>query len=188
MKIEFRAEDPVLERRVWMDVWPKTVARHSAAGNDPSILSLFTEDEVDHVQQVGRRLLLHPGHTLFYEGAVANSFGLLEEGSIEVTVEVDGKPKVIKHLETADTFGELPLIVDGSVGGGKREATLIATEKSRVVIIPYSKFADIMDTFPGPRQKAIRAEMAKMVPRHTACYFSSAIIIPQHNLHCLLPS
>lgn len=165
MKIEFRAEDPVLERRVWMDVWPKTVARHSAAGNDPSILSLFTEDEVDHVQQVGRRLLLHPGHTLFYEGAVANSFGLLEEGSIEVTVEVDGKPKVIKHLETADTFGELPLIVDGSVGGGKREATLIATEKSRVVIIPYSKFADIMDTFPGPRQKAIRAEMAKMVTR-----------------------
>ena len=81
-----------------------------------------------------------------------------------MSVLLDGEKKVIKHLETADTFGEIPLVVDGSVGGGKREATITAMEMSRVVFIPYAKFAELLDTFPGPRQKVLRSDMAKMVP------------------------
>jgi hypothetical protein len=163
-KFDFTSHDVEADRQEWLGVWKQTVERHSGGAEIPSFLSFFNEEEIRIVHDLGRRLHLVPGHSLYYEGQVANSFGLVLDGLLEASVQDDnGEPQIVGRIRAADTFGEMPLIVDGSIGGGKREATLTSVEKSTLVVISYTKFAQMFESLSPARKKALRTELTKMV-------------------------
>ena len=97
-KFDFTSHDVEADRQEWLGVWKQTVERHSGGAEIPSFLSFFNEEEIRIVHDLGRRLHLVPGHSLYYEGQVANSFGLVLDGLLEASVQDDnGEPQIIER-------------------------------------------------------------------------------------------
>lgn len=69
------------------------------------------QEEAQEMVSVGRVREYPGGITLCREGAVEDTFYIILDGSVEVTKEMTNlEPKVMKHLESGDFFGEMALI------------------------------------------------------------------------------
>jgi CRP-like cAMP-binding protein len=82
---------------------------------------------------------VRPGATLCGEGAAGYSFFVLCEGGADVSVEGE----VVRQLGDGDFFGEI-----GILDGGRRTATVTATEESKVLVLFGSEFRRLQEEQP----------------------------------------
>jgi CRP-like cAMP-binding protein len=117
------------------------------AGVDPSHLSALAEwfdvDEVD----TGQRLTI--------EGAAGYVFFILRDGAASVTVD----DREVTTLTPGDFFGEMSIL-----GGGRRTATVTATEPSTVWSMFGTRFRQLEQQEPDVA-KTLRAALEERAKR-----------------------
>ena len=86
------------------------------------------------------------GDTVVLTGAPADSFFVILSGKAQVR----GKPGA-RTLSTGDYFGEMAL-----VDGGRRSATVVATDELHVLRLPRQTFMDLLDGDAGVAHTIVR--------------------------------
>ena len=82
-----------------------------------------------------KTLYFKPGEVVFEEGSFSNCAYLIEEGKFEVSKAINGRRQVLNLLKEKDIFGEM-----GIIDNQPRSATVVALEKSKVIIITQDCF------------------------------------------------
>ena len=166
--------------------WRRVLERHPAAGADPSFLSFLSEQQACRLHDMGKHQKLAKGHRLFARGDRAGSFGLILQGRIIMSEMQDLRirPQTtasrggtrggasteageVRVLQEGDTFGEIPLAMDGQLLAGKREATLHAADDDvdlMIFTIDYKKFAALMQELPSSRFAPL-AVASRLLPK-----------------------
>jgi CRP-like cAMP-binding protein len=111
--------------------------------------------EIEKIGKLADEVDVPAGKVLMKEGATAQEFFTVIEGSMRV--EREGK--VIATLGPGDFFGEIAL-----VDGGPRTATVIADEPSRLLVVGHREFHSLLEQNPGIQLQVLQA-LAKRVRR-----------------------
>ncbi len=86
------------------------------------------------------------GRTIIEEGATGKEFFVIDEGS--AIVKRNGRK--VATLGAGQSFGELSLL-----DGGPRNATVVADNAMRVLILTRPEFAGLLDEVPGLARKLL---------------------------------
>jgi len=180
---DYRAE--ALDR--FLQAWRVLVEQHPPHGHDPSFLSFLTEQEASRLSDMGKQQTLQKGQRLYARGDRAGTFGFVIQGALVMTEMQDLRvrphtqsatrpstragtapaPNASRVLHRGDTFGEIPLALDGQIVNGRREATLHASDddvEHIVFVIDYKKFATFAQDLPMSRDASL-AVASRLLPR-----------------------
>ena len=80
------------------------------------------------------------GEAIFFEGEPGNCAYIIESGSVELSILVDGELKKISQIQAGALFGEMALI-----GNHLRTATAIAVEHTELIVIPEKYVAEKLE-------------------------------------------
>jgi CRP-like cAMP-binding protein len=86
--------------------------------------------------------------TVVTEGEAGNEFFVLLQGAAKITK----RGRTVRKLGPGDTFGELALIA-----GTPRNATVITTEPSELMVLMRRDFIALLDDFPKMTRKMLTA-------------------------------
>ena len=108
-----------------------------------SILSPLTDGQRDALGNVLQEIEFVKGETVVREGDVADALFLIKSGGLAAYKEEDGKPqgKLLGAMGQLEFFGESSLDADE---GEKRQATVVASEKSLVLKLTRSDFTELL--------------------------------------------
>ena len=84
--------------------------------------------------------IVQSGETIFSEGEPGDCAYILEKGSVDLSILVNGAQKKINHLTQGALFGEMALI-----GDHLRSATAVACEETELLLIPEKYFAERLE-------------------------------------------
>jgi CRP-like cAMP-binding protein len=97
------------------------------------------------------------GTVIFRQGdATSGNAYLVQEGSVEVTREVDGEKRVLRTLGNGDLLGEVALF-----GDAPHSATAVALEPVTVLVIPENRLENMVRARPELAIALIR-QLARM--------------------------
>ena len=135
---EYRAE----RTSEFLRAWRLLVEKHPSHGDNPSFLSFLNEQEATRLSDMGKQQTLHKGQKIYSRGDKAISFGMVLQGALVMSDVQDlrirpatsaARPRTQAEaasaeaggvgyyvLEVGDTFGEVPLALDGQIVGGRR--------------------------------------------------------------------
>lgn len=80
------------------------------------------------------------GEVLMHEGEYGNFALHILEGEVEISIQVDGKKRVLTRRESGDVIGELAVF-----SGGERTATVTALSPTRVKILHRKQIEDELE-------------------------------------------
>lgn len=80
------------------------------------------------------------GESIFFEGEPGNCAYIIEKGSVELSILIDGVQRKISQIQAGALFGEMALI-----GDHLRTATAVAVEDSELIVIPERYFAERLE-------------------------------------------
>ena len=106
------------------------------------VLACLPESQRIQIAHVAADMRLCAGEWLIREGETP-WFYVLMEGQLEVTKDFNGQPKVVKHYNLGDYFGEVPLLL-----GATAFASLRAKTASRVLRLDRLQFKEMIDSSP----------------------------------------
>ncbi len=109
--------------------------------------------DLEEIGRLADEVDVPAGHTLMAEGATAQEFFVVLEGSLRV--ERGGT--LVSKLGPGDFVGEI-----GLVDGGPRSATVTAETASRVFVIGHREFHSLLEAHPGIQIEVLQA-LAKRV-------------------------
>ena len=162
----------------FLGAFRKCVEKHPAGSLSPSFFSFLSEEEARRLCGIGKEKVLKPGQRIYARGDRATDFGFVLQGALVMSEMQDLRirpqtsatrphtraatapaPDETHVLTEGDTFGEIPLALDGQIVGGLRESTLHTdddpTVEPMVFVVDYQKFAAFMNEL--PRRPAIAA-------------------------------
>jgi CRP/FNR family cyclic AMP-dependent transcriptional regulator len=99
--------------------------------------------EIDHPQ----------GHEVAHEGLGSLAFHLILSGGVAVLT--DGR--VIRELASGDYFGEISMI-----DGKPRSATVVTTEPTRMFVVPYQLFQELLREEPDVSLSLLKLLCARL--------------------------
>ncbi|HTR80881.1 MAG TPA: DUF1003 domain-containing protein [Bacteroidota bacterium] len=104
--------------------------------NIPIFEKLSSSDQ-NVLSQLWERRTLKEGETLFVKGETGSSMFVIEKGTVEISVPLEGRDNKLRisHLHEGDFFGELSLI-----DGRPRTATATATEECVLLQLKRQEF------------------------------------------------
>jgi EAL domain-containing protein (putative c-di-GMP-specific phosphodiesterase class I) len=79
--------------------------------------------------------------TIFHEGEPGNCAYIIEKGSVELSILINGSPKKISTLQEGSIFGEMALI-----GDHLRTGTAVAAEETWLIEIPEKYFEEKLES------------------------------------------
>ena len=116
--------------------WNKATSRDWASVlAELPLFSQLGSRRLRKIAQEGTFTEFAPGDTVVLTGAPADSFFVILSGKAQVR----GKPGA-RTLSTGDYFGEMAL-----VQGGRRSATVVATDALHVLRLPRQTFVELLD-------------------------------------------
>ena len=173
----------------FLRAWRLLVGKRPSHGPSPSFLSFLNEQEAARLSDMGKQHELYKGQKIYLRGEKAISFGIVLQGTLVETdlqdlrirpattatrpgtrAEAPEVTRGVEHcvLEVGDTFGEVPLALDGQIVGGRRESTLHASENPdievKIFTIDYRKFAAFLEELPASR-RAPFAVASRLLPK-----------------------
>jgi CRP-like cAMP-binding protein len=107
-----------------------------------------SKKELAEIAHLADELDLPEGRELTHEGSLGHEFGIILEGSAEVT---KGNKK-LRELGAGDFFGEIALVTDHP-----RTATVTSTAPIRLLVLTASGFRELMRQSPEIQSKVLRA-------------------------------
>jgi CRP-like cAMP-binding protein len=104
--------------------------------------------DLEEIGKLADEVDVPAGHTLMGEGATAQEFFVVIEG----TLRVERGGTLLSTLGPGDFVGEI-----GLVDGGPRSATVTAESPSRLFVIGHREFHSLLETHPGVQMKVLQA-------------------------------
>jgi len=83
---------------------------------------------------------VNKGESIFFEGEPGDCAYIIEKGSVELSILIDGVNTKIGKIQEGAIFGEMALI-----GDHLRTATAIASEDAELIVIPEKYFAERLE-------------------------------------------
>jgi CRP-like cAMP-binding protein len=115
------------------------------AGDDRSLYTMYlrqvpmlrycSQDEVDHIADLGVTITASEGQHIIREGEAGNQFFVVTSGSVDVT----RNGETVASLGPGDYFGELALF-----DPAPRNATVIATSATTLVSVSRNPFRELL--------------------------------------------
>jgi glutamate/tyrosine decarboxylase-like PLP-dependent enzyme len=142
-----------------VDGW---ATRDGVAAADIAALELFrglTPAERDMLSGAVRELNVATGEAVIREWDAAREFYVILDGATDVV----RNGEVIRHLESGDHFGELGALEWGSSFSYPRLASIVATEPSRLLVVPGAVLNALVRSSSAFAQK-IRASIHERLP------------------------
>ena len=116
------------------------------------------------LDEAGQRRLMavaqtqsHPvGGVVVTQGDPGDAFFIVSEGSLEVIVEEDGKPRTVATLDRGAFFGEI-----GALLGEPRSATVKAKTPVSLLRFEMPKVNGIINDYPAVRQVLVKLALKR---------------------------
>ncbi len=111
--------------------------------------SLFADLPEEELEQLSRHLqerTYAPGHDIFSQGQPGGNLYLIEEGSVQISLLIQGlvnEHEKISVLKTGNFFGELSLF-----DGKEHSAKATALEQSKLLVLSRGDFKQIIGQDP----------------------------------------
>lgn len=102
-------------------------------------LSPLSERELRELSNNLEWKIYPKGKSIIKQNDEGDSFFIIREGEVEVSVSKKGKSKIIANLKDNDYFGEMSLLT-----GKKRVATVKTVKETEVFVLKKDKFASIL--------------------------------------------
>lgn len=99
------------------------------------------------------------GQAVVCEGDSGGEFFLLASGSLKVKADKGGEEKYLGNISTGDTFGEI-----ASLTGGRRLASVTASEDSLLLALPQADFQSTVHKHPGLAEAVLRSLERYLLP------------------------
>lgn len=106
---------------------------------------------IKHLASAADEIEVEAGHTLIQQGHHHQELFIIEEGGATVTVD----DEQVAEIPAGEMVGELSYFVRAGAS-----ATVVTSSASIVLVIPYNRFAQILDDNP-PLVRAIALELAE---------------------------
>lgn len=106
-------------------------------------LADLSREELAGLARIGHRRRVASGEVVFREGDTGDALYVVIRGSLEVSKLIDGSPKVLSRMKSAEHFGELALL-----DGGPRSATVMAMEACDLFTVPRADFLSLLGRSP----------------------------------------
>ncbi|MDH3299568.1 MAG: cyclic nucleotide-binding domain-containing protein [Acidimicrobiia bacterium] len=110
------------------------------------------EEAIEHLASAADEVTVKAGHTLISQGRHHQEMYVLESGA--AAVEIDGR--LVAEVTGGEFVGEL-----GYFTREPASATVRTVDECRLLVIPYNRFAQILDDNP----KMVRAIVAELAQR-----------------------
>lgn len=108
------------------------------------LFSSFSKDEINKISKIAKNHDYSSGQRIFYENDLAESFFVIEMGTIQLTKKTkDGDQEELTRLGSGAHFGELPLL-----DNAKRALTATAVERCEIFEIPYDELKKLLEEDP----------------------------------------
>ena len=122
---------------------PHTVAPHTVA--DAAVFVHCTKRQRERLEALSSVVEVHAGYQLTKEGRTGLEFGVIVEGTAEVTVQ----GRKVAALGPGDHYGEVALLERvGHPDQAVRMATVTAATDLRVAVMTVQEFATVLAEFP----------------------------------------
>jgi aromatic-L-amino-acid/L-tryptophan decarboxylase len=116
-------------------------------------------DELELVAEAGRERAATPGESIIRQWDSSRDFFVLLEGTAEVRTESG----VVRPVEAGEFFGELAALDWGAGYGYPRLASIVATSRCRLLVIPWVRFGPLMGDLPEVAER-IRTAVRERLP------------------------
>ncbi|MBF0407705.1 MAG: cyclic nucleotide-binding domain-containing protein [Candidatus Riflebacteria bacterium] len=114
--------------------------------SDFQLFSALNPDEISRIASNCQRKSFQPGQTIFRQGDSGCNLYLIEKGKVEISVFSCFVPrKVVAVLEEKEYFGEMSILNRRK----RRSATVVAIEKTDLIIIPEQEVEFLVENFPS---------------------------------------
>ncbi|MBF0275344.1 MAG: cyclic nucleotide-binding domain-containing protein [Nitrospinae bacterium] len=123
------------------------VYRSNALENQLHTVPIFTALSNDLIKGLCEKVSLKTykaNEIIFNQGDDANDFNIVRYGFLKVSIESDGKEKVLAYLKNGQFFGEMALLKEGE----KRTATITATSRVELIQISRESFDELVKIYP----------------------------------------
>lgn len=118
----------------------------------------MSDRSIEVIAGIAREASYPPGATLVEEGAPGDSFLVIRRG----TAAVEQGGRHLRDLGAGDFLGEIALI-----DGGRRTATVSATDDIDALVVERDGFQRLMDEFPTIRYDLVSALTQRLRTRGT---------------------
>ncbi|MES0874597.1 cyclic nucleotide-binding domain-containing protein [Sinimarinibacterium thermocellulolyticum] len=116
------------------------------------LFSDFSDAELGQIEEIALPQT-HAGNVvLFKEGQDADSLLIIKHGSVQIAQSGDNNTVMLAMLGSGAHFGEMSLL-----DAEPRSATARTLEDSELVVVPYAKLRELLDTQPAIAAKFYRA-------------------------------
>ena len=112
----------------------------------------LSDDEFQSVAVYAHEEQYQPDSVIFSEGDKADTFYIIERGSVSITISKSGKQEEINRLSAGDFFGELALL-----DKDRRVASAAAVENVTLWVISNDEFIQLMASHPQLAEKLTTA-------------------------------
>ncbi len=128
----------------------RTLSELRALLESASPFARLSEEDLDRLLSAATELEFSAGDLVVREGDQAGDCFVVQDGSLQVSTErEDGTRVVLARLTSGTIFGEQALL---SGDTGRRNATVRASEASRVVCIRRASLVDLLQAHPELRE------------------------------------
>ncbi|MFN2384031.1 MAG: mechanosensitive ion channel domain-containing protein [Gemmatimonadota bacterium] len=145
-------EIPFPIRNVYLHEVTSETERAEAQADDARIYGRLRQSEIfepladEEVRALATRArVVHffAGETVLQQGAAGDSLYVLDEGMVEVVVEVDGRTERLAELTPPAVLGEMALLT-----GAERSATVVTRQAARFFVIDRGAFRATLEHNP----------------------------------------
>jgi CRP-like cAMP-binding protein len=125
----------------------------AAALGRVSLFSGLSARDLETIASVAEEREVPEGRILTKQGAPGDEFFLIADGEVEI--RQNGRE--IRRLGPGDHLGEIALVL-----GGKRTATAVAAQPSRLYVLAADAFTALLDRQPGIKAKVMTTVSERM--------------------------
>jgi CRP-like cAMP-binding protein len=121
------------------------------------LFSALDEDERKRLTSMSKKAQFQPGDVICREGEPGDDFFVLVKGTVTVTGDDFGTPKVLATLAAGQFFGEL-----AALAGQPRQATVTAAEAVELMRIPLAAVTEVLKASPRATEVLQKAGLQRM--------------------------
>ena len=109
------------------------------------LLSELSDTELEAFSDKLSEKQAKKGSYIVYQNDTAKNLFFILSGEVKINlVSREGKEIVLSYLKEGDFFGELAILT-----GGERTANVVAQTATKLLMLPESKFHEMLETSPG---------------------------------------
>lgn len=125
-------------------------------GKFSKLFSALNEAERKQLTSLSKKALFQAGDVICKEGEAEADFFVITKGSVTVSADDFGTPKVLATLTSGQFFGEL-----AALGGQPRQATVVAADAVEVIRIPLSAVNEVLKASPAAKEVLQKAGLVR---------------------------